>query len=657
MTETVSNVYDLIYPSPATLKEISCNALVTGLWRWEVENRLIDDFMPDLDIGKNLNPNIPSPIKRIIDECANIFVFSKEEWSIYHHRKLFFDRDNMTSILLNFCDFIFDRNGSIDYIRTAKRMMTCDRLSNDEKFKIACMYCFEDDIRRIWPSVSENLDYDKIAFDRSPELFYWVCVLRQGRPDPGADPIDDCMFQACISKHWSSAEYFWNRIRPENRFPKIIDLSLAEKESFVRLMLPKLSDEQLDRFVLQRGSHLIQDLVTRSRYPFYALPTWMYIRNKMNESNFIDLIESLVYAETNSRIGEYVFNVNSVKLEDRSSADDETYYLCCEIWRNSPDEWKRSVIKNILTQDHLFVRDEISSKWRQIQLLLTLLLEAPFKERNDFWKKNWRSLIVGPRGKDLHRIMKLCFEDENDIAKFKETSMSDPEIVSKYCSDMLRSIYYEKFNDILNFCYPDTRKRRDLKQRLVRSVFMSESFVLDTEHVFEVELLDDFINGVFDDAEVAADFKNNFMSFRSFYALEHVLYHCTHSSFECSSDHLIRFIDLFVSNEEVRNLVKERILEYVRYALLYCYNIHGISGDDLQTILVWCLGDEDEVTKFKKSELPMRHFFAIERIWKECTPLELKMNDDHFGGFLKWYFRNPEEIDEFNRLFADRFTV
>ncbi|XP_065204468.1 uncharacterized protein LOC135834500 isoform X6 [Planococcus citri] len=669
MTETVSNVYDLFYPSPAPLKEISCNALVTALWRWEVENRVRDDRMPDLDIRKNLNPNIPSPIKRIIEECANRFVSFKEKWSVYHHDKLFFDRNDMTSILLNFYDFIFDRNGSIDYIRTAKRIMTCDRLSNDEKFKIACMYCFEDDIRRIWPSVSENLDYDKITFDRSPELYYWVCVLRHGRPDPDDDsvddPVDDCMFRACTSlhliitntqrsQHWSSVEYFWNRIRPESRFQKTNHLSHWERESFVRLMLPKLTNEELERFVLERGSYLIQSLMTKSQYKFYALPTWMYIKNKMNENNFTDLIQSLTYAETNSHKAEDTLDENSAELGARPSTEDQTD-LCCEIWRTSPDKLKRSVVGTILTQRYLFCRNIITSTGhREIRFLLALLLDASFKERNGFWKNTWRNLIVATRGKDLHRIMKLCFKGENDIAEFKETSMYDHENIKTYCSGLLREGNFEDFDDILIFCCPDTQKRIDLKQRLLLSCLLSEYFTFSSKLLTRAKLLNDFINDAFDDAEVVADFKNNFMSFP---AIVYVLQECIYSGYECSSDHLTRFIDTFVSNEEVTYLLKQRILEYVRNMLLDGHSIRRISADDLQTILVWCLGNEEEVTKFKKLELPMSEFFANEDNWKKCTPLEIKMNDTDVGGFLKWYFRNPEEIDEFNRLFADRFTV
>ncbi|XP_065204491.1 uncharacterized protein LOC135834500 isoform X28 [Planococcus citri] len=609
MTETVSNVYDLIYPSPATLKEISCNALVTGLWRWEVENRVTDNFISVVDMRKNLDPNIPSPIKRIIEECADRFIESKRVWWD-QHEKLFSNRSDINGIIFNYCDFIIDRDGEIHYTRTAKRMMTCDLLSDDEKFKIACMYCFEDDIRRIWPSVSEKFDLDEINFDRSSHLFYWICMLRNEPnriPYFDNDRINEFMLNACPFQQWSSKEYFWNRISsPESRFTETISLSRWEKESFVRSMLPKLSDQLLEDFVLERGDDLIYDLVTR---------------------NLIEL-----------------FIENSAQLEDET-------YLCCEIWRNSPDEWKRSTARNILTQDHLFVRDSIRlTQYREIRFLLTLLSDASFKERNDFWKMNWRNLIVGTRVKDLHRIMKLCFKDENDIAKFKEASMCDLEGIDTHLRVLLRYLYFEKVNDLLTFCCPDSQKRMDLKQRFLRSCISAEYFYLKIGNFSEFERLNEFINDACDNAEVAADLKNRIISFCR---IENILYECIYLGSECSFDHFTRFLDTFVSNEEVKNSLKQSVLEYVRSTLLEGF-IGIISADGFQKILVWCLGNEEEVAKFKKSLIPMSDFFANDNNWRRFTPLDVKINDRLVGGFLKWYFRNPEEIDEFNRLFADR---
>lgn len=60
MTEIVSNLYDLIYPSPMTLKEIASGAVAVELWRWELNQYSVKNnlnmFEPGSGIFKNHNP-------------------------------------------------------------------------------------------------------------------------------------------------------------------------------------------------------------------------------------------------------------------------------------------------------------------------------------------------------------------------------------------------------------------------------------------------------------------------------------------------------------------------------------------------------------------------------------------------------------------------
>ncbi|XP_065204480.1 uncharacterized protein LOC135834500 isoform X17 [Planococcus citri] len=655
MTEMASsNVFDLIYPSPATLQEISSGVLVSGLWRWEVENRENDDFykfLSELKLCKNLLPNTPSPIKRMMKVYCRRFISSLNEWLSDHYMKLFhFHHDDKFRILRDFYDFICDRHGNIHFLHTARRMMICDRLSNDEKFKIACMYCFEDDIRRIWPSVSEKLDLNEINFGKTPELFYWICMLRNEPdriPNYRNHPIHVVMLRACLSRfyRWSSVLYFWNRICPENRLTYAIYVSQIFKETFVRFILPTLSDQLLHKFVAERGSFLMEDLLTNCNDKFCALPTWMYIRNRMNENNYPLLIKSLIKSESNYEISEDYLDEGS--LFDRSSTVYRTY-LRCEVWKSSSDTLKRSAIKFILTQDQLFSRICMRlEEFKETRFLFTVLSDASFEERNAFWHKNWCDAMVDMSGADLHRMMKLCFKDENDIIRFKETSMAEYGNIGPYCNMLMKLGNFEKLNDILIFCCTDTTKRKVIKQHLIQSWFFDDSLVIKERHLTDVELMIEFINDACDNAEIAANFKNGFASLRR---VEFILIECLTSSFECTSDHLIHFIETFVQTQEVTVTLKQDILNCVRDFLIGG-NVTRISVDDLQTILLWCLGNDDEVTNFKLS-LSINNVFRL--VSSEANLSELKTQNPNFAEFLKWYFRTPEEIEKFEKGFADQ---
>ncbi|XP_065204477.1 uncharacterized protein LOC135834500 isoform X14 [Planococcus citri] len=658
----VSNVFDLIYPSPATLQEISSGALVSALWHWEVKNRVNDDFeefLSELDLCQSLPLKMPSPIKRMIQEYSQRFVSSIKQWLFGHYKRLFhFHRNNKFHILHDFYDFTCNRFGNIHFLRTARRMMICDRLSNEEKFKIACMYCFEDDIRRIWPLVSERLRFNVTNYshlEENPELFYWISKLRNEpdqMPDNGNDTLADVIVGSYISPslHWSSVLYFWNRASPENRLARAIDLSQDIKEIFVRFILHTLSDQELDEFAAEKASSLMYALLTNSFDKFCVLPTWMYIKNKMNESNFPRLIGALIKYETNYYDNTLVDEEDPFRLDDWSSTGDNTY-LCCEVWRSTPDELKRSAIKYILTRDQLFIRKHIRpTLFKETRFLLTVLSDASFEDRNALWHKYWRHMMTDMRVTDLHRIMKLCFRDENDITRFKETSMAEHENIGEYCNMLMKLGYFKELNDILMFCCPDTNKRKVIKQFVTYSCFFDEPMVINEGHLTEVELMNEFINDASDDAETAASFKNGFASFSR---VEKILRQCIISEFNCaSSDHLIHFIETLVHTEDATVALKQEILNYVR-GFLMNGNVTGASVYDLQTILLWCLGNEDQVTNFKQS-LSISHVFRLVR--SEANLFELK-TDPNFDEFLKWYFRTSEKIEEFERQFSDQSKI
>ncbi|XP_065204478.1 uncharacterized protein LOC135834500 isoform X15 [Planococcus citri] len=656
MAEKVSNVFDLTYPSPATLQEISTSAVVSGLLHWEVDHHTDDDFyefLSELNLCENLSPSIPSSIKRMIEVYSGRFMSSVRKCMFSRDTPMFpFHCKGASCVLYDVHYYTCDRVGNINFLGAARQMMTCDQLSNDVKFKIACVYCFEDDIRRIWPLVSEKLDLNEIVFNKNAELFYWICMLRNEPdriPNPGDDSIDDVMLRACAHSpyHWTSILHFWNRIRPENRLERAIDLSQWPKEVFVRFILPTLSDQELDEFVTKRGSLLMERLLTYSDDKFCVLPTWMYIKDKMNESNFPLLIEMLIDSETNYEVTPNFHHERSLQLGDWTCTEYRTY-LRCEVWRSSPDKLKRSAIKYILNRDELFSGPSIrDAKFKGTSFLLTVLSDASFEDMNAFWRKNWRRVMVDMSGADLHRIMKFCFEDENDITQFKETSMAEYGNISVYCHALMKLGYFKKLNEVLIFCCTDTNKRKDIKQRLIQSCFSDDSWVIVESHLTEVELINEFVNDAFDNSETAANFKNAITSFRR---VESILRDRIIPCFKCTSNHLIHFIETLVQTEEVIVTLKEDILNYLR-AFLIGGNILGVSVDDLQTILRWCLGSDDEVTNFKQS-LSIKDVFR--RVSDEASLSELKIRDSSFCWFLKWYFRTPEEIEKFEKGVADQ---
>ncbi|XP_065210351.1 uncharacterized protein LOC135838588 [Planococcus citri] len=663
MTESTDQVYDLTYPSPVTLKEISAIAIVAELWREEIaraEIKSLDELhlVKDNILLKSVTLNIPSTIYDILVEYVAKFRVSIADWIKYHSKDVLFDTDynsHIEQLLNNFHDFVWDWNGAIHYVRTAKRMMLCDQFTAVEKFKIACWYCFEDDIEQIWPFASLDINLAQIDFYDRPLPYYWICCLRNelhNLPNPEDEPIDEVMFNYHLSQDFFAREYFWNRIPHERRSqPTVMMSSSFHSSLFARFTLPRLNDFELEEFLAENGVNFMYSLLNFAIEKVHVLPAWMYIRNKLNRSQFILLIEKLLEAETRVLTAKERMNSNDV-------------YLCCEIWKNSPENLKQCVLNDVLLNETLFKSPRMRSsdtKPREMRFLITVLLEATFEQRHKFWCKNWRNLINGARVKDLLAVMKLCFRNENDVSLFKEQHMSKYENIGPYCVELLRLCYFKELRVLLSFCCSDEQKLRELKQQLLRSNFLGENSILSYTICRSYKELNALVEDAFEDVGLRVEFKNQFVSSP---VTEH--YFCDYID-SGEFDRLIQFVETFAPEEAV-HVLKQRLLDFFNEHLVSGV-IYEMKGDKLQKFLVWLLDSEDEISKFKQS-LKVDDIFC-NVIQNECDEFSDEESDgsddgymryvpypDRLDNFINWYFNNnAEEIRKIKERFSDRLEV
>ncbi|XP_065223855.1 uncharacterized protein LOC135848018 [Planococcus citri] len=604
MAEITSEVYDIIHPSPVSLKQLSAITVSLEIWRRQVvEDRKtsgkLDAFDPfytlereDTWLEKKL-PDLPSMIYRTIENFLSRFRRSMLSWANHHHRKgLCWDGSK------DFDDFVCDYDGSVDYARTAERVMRWKKFSSEMKFTVACMYFFEEDVRRIWPSVSANMNVNLIDFDKCPAVYYWICRLTNKLdkiPNWEGETVDERMFEMSMPYNRPSVEYFWNRIPVE----KQVQSAVAELRGydFVRFVLPKLDDVQLDEFV-NGGSRrrLYKVFLNLHSDEWTILRTWFHIRNVIKETNFTNLI------------------IRMFDVEDFSTVDDDYFssgeweFLCCQIWKHTPLNLKRSTIR-VFSSDNTWIAainihdcGECDCQKINVDLLLTILQDASLEERNLFLHNCWGCFIKPLQIKDLQRVIGLCFENEVEITQFKRNVMVKSEDVFQHCLSLLKDRHFDELNAFVSFCCPKSKSARNFKQRILRSAFLGEDCKLSgwifrsytSEYVSHIEVLNKFVDGAFDDYDLSVDFKDLFMSSTSF--LRHL------SSIMCEShislDKLTKFIDTFVSTEEVLTQVKMRLIDSLKeYGATNAIDRRYIRL--LDEILPWCLGSNEGVEEFK----------------------------------------------------------
>ncbi|XP_065225957.1 uncharacterized protein LOC135849442 isoform X4 [Planococcus citri] len=612
MTESISEVYDIFHPTPVSLKQLSAIAVSLGVWCCKVDyyrNGQLFIFYPKIERNslKSMLPILPSVIFELIYEYVVKFGSSLKSWLNHHYDKVSPSRDRCKNeILKEFDDFVCDHNGLIHHTRTAKRLMHCTFLNECEKFRIACTYFFEDHIRRIWPNVRTEMNIAADArFDLHPQLYYWICYLKNelnkiSIPRP-LSSIDELMFDKCLPDNRPSVEYFWFRIPLRRRLRRALNLFDRNVNSFLKFILQKLGDQQLNEFVDRKGCEFMIILSTRihDHDEGLFLPTWKYIKSRVNDNTLANLISKMFQREAGG-------------FERYSSSTLKHWsFLCSEIWDNINADLKPSIAESVLSRNELFEAQRMSrlylmnpTYWaRYVQFLLTILSCATFEQKKPFWRNCWRSLIKGARVGELQRIIKLCFENEEEIAEFRKNVMARSRIVRRRCVLLLLNADFDELNALVDFCNPDSETARICKQEILRSSFLGQSTSLNPNIIKKGEKFRLFVDNAFNNADLSTDFKNQLMSSlaNQIKLSSYIL------SWSVPFKALMEFVDVFPLTEQCALQMKEHIKKYLielmsdpesreRPDVLF-------KKPSLYQFLLWCLGSDKEVAALKRTYL------------------------------------------------------
>ncbi|XP_065217647.1 uncharacterized protein LOC135843629 [Planococcus citri] len=624
MDEVPSGVYDIFHPTPISLKELSAIAISLEIWRgrlheYRQSGKLNSEFLPHKERFslKSMLPDLPSAIYNTIEEYLSVFGYSLGHWMSYHFEDVLLYRyKHKNHILEHFDNFVCEYDGNIDYVRTAKRLMCCDRYSEVEKFIIACTYFFEDDIRRIWPSVSSKIDLtetrfrspsvgpertmylDALDYDHCPLLvYYWICRLTnqlQKIPTVQNTTIDETMFDACIPHIRPAVVYFWNRIPSEKRLEKAEEVFGYSTESFARFILPIMDDQLLDKFAGGSGGFVIRNLLNNfPRAKRLVLGTWLYIRNIIGEISFVFLVLQML------QIGsQYYQRVNS-----------EFFFR--ELWNIVPLHLKRSLIRNISSSmlEDLAVGDDDHHCGHadcledgdgdtlriRADFLLIILEYATLEERTAFWRNCWNHLITLIRSDDLQhlqRIIKLCIEDDDEISRFKRNVLAESDLVQKRCVSYLTNADFDILNTFVSFCFPELLTARTFKQQLLQLAFLGENCPFNSRIVRGLDVFNEFIDEAYQDADSSTDFKNKFVSSPS-----NQLRLCELTcSGEVSLKELVKFIHSLGSTEQTVSQIKVRMRDYLekQFGRTRSCNRIKLMGSRYLPISSWCSEQTEE---------------------------------------------------------------
>ncbi|GBM92822.1 hypothetical protein AVEN_45852-1 [Araneus ventricosus] len=152
--------------------------------------------------------------------------------------------------------------GTVDYQKTAEKLIRHKKLDTVKQYKLACLYCLEDYIPALWEKLPEE---DKTYFYKAeessqvtePELeFCWPYILKgegnkldnmPGRPSGNPTTFNQYAFEYSASEgNKAASEYFFRKLTNDEREDSLFEaaqtLVIERSEDFESFPDSKLSD-------------------------------------------------------------------------------------------------------------------------------------------------------------------------------------------------------------------------------------------------------------------------------------------------------------------------------------------------------------------------------------------------------------------------------
>ncbi|XP_065217729.1 uncharacterized protein LOC135843692 [Planococcus citri] len=554
-------------------------------------NKEIDILCYEMDL---ISVTLPESITDMLRELSDRMDKPIAEWWRYHWDQVFLRKMPSDDMITLFDRLVWLPNGSISFEQTARKLLDSDKLTNVQKFQIACTYCFIDDVNRLKETLSPDemhLATESLCTDVDPFLEYWCCKIRHVTGFRHLTNTNIHFFSELIQpiyrkyySHWPVVEYFWKQSFDEEgrlkNAKEIIYTAYSGTPELIWHLLPKLSSSQLVWMMRENGYEIMLYFAREPKYIEYTMLTWKRVVNLINDDVLNCLLRSVTGMEA-----------------DRDYVD----RLLRRMWLCMSQQQKKFVANQ---QEFDYVAkwiDDCEFNSPNYQLIFEVFLLWDSERRHRHWKADWTRLVIGQmkHKNKIEEMMKIIFDSNENIAAFKRTVMTDYNSIRTVSELVLNWGLLQELQNYLNFCTEDQDVIRNLKKQIITSMPKDDLFytlcdccddeVLDAEFKY-------FLRDIFAVDEIK-DFQKDVL-IASLVKMEEMLR-------DGSVDQVIQCIEKYLSSEEDLFAIK---LHFMKFSP----NLFEIVGETIKMpewvdFLSWCLdGNKSLIERFKISLQPTK---------------------------------------------------
>ncbi|XP_065220009.1 uncharacterized protein LOC135845409 isoform X3 [Planococcus citri] len=562
---------------------------------------------------------LPSIIRQMIKECILVVENSLKKWSKFHDSCIFSHRKD-ENIAIVFEDFMAWRaDGTINFEETAVNLIECDKSSQMEKYRLACIYCLVDDVKKLWPI---ETDADQ------PLIKYWNQRM-SGEQCAESSLLKDNSFH-----NQSAFEYLWGFMTDDEQVRKVKNISnWSTGKSLLKYALLKLSESQLERVMMSHASDVFYALYFESKAS--VIPLWDHVKNVITPNVFKAII-----------------------LQFLAFATRKVPSLAYDLWIRAPE-----LLKNhILVNNFQYV---LNCSTKDERLFFDLLLTTDVETREKIWREKWRDIIVDVSPSYLQKIMELCLGSGDEIASFKKTHLSNYPLIEKCCKTMVLAGHFDEMSDFFHFASDDSEIIFNLKTNVLKSQFLRDAYI-KVQRVKDMDSVVTFLRNTFPDTSERQEFERNLiLSDESL----------TYFRLVMQNDvNLIVGVKHFVCNIlslDADLASAKSMLLMLNYEILISGNfkINSRSNSSSRNDFIkWCLNDDNDALVNFKQSLPVSQIFytmlekcALElKQWVDRNPTPAGQSPryssiysesifSHLNWFLEWVFLTKEAVLDFKR--------
>ncbi|XP_065208948.1 uncharacterized protein LOC135837561 [Planococcus citri] len=628
----------LFMNTPSSLQILASTEVALTLWqsRCAASDHSYENFGSFLWVNQVFSCEellvgwIPPQIRSQIDDKITTVGEELRGWRCFHGSVFKSEKAFFKCIK----HIVLDFSGTIGYKATAMNILDSGEFADLENYKMACLYCLEDQVRRFWPLVTTDVNLNHGTCN----LRYWHDFMILGQENPRSRrpsvPFRERWIQFANWKNDRTAfEHFYQMLPARETVDQTVYYLRDSKYQAAIRSLPTLNRIQVEEIFKRKASTMFGILARNDEVYFsqYAYQSWTLVRHLIleNEETFF----SVVYILWRIAFCPKTLGVSHTRCHKINK-------LLLEIWSDASDELKAAVSNNHINEFfdedfNEFGSDYFHYHGHDMKFTIDLLNISRDVDKVSLWVDNWRGFALRAKLSDFKRLMRSCSVFNEDDVEFYKIRLLDFE---DFFPTLIKNGFYSDLKDYLYFCSTD----EEHFQLLAKKELESNLDIIIRHDNGQFAKFEWFVGKLFSNKKKDADgFKAQMIS--SAESFKHLL--------KARNDRQIRSYDFstligrFATEEDESNLVKRNLLEHWRSYPMNCRR-RIVYFDEWIEFLEWCIPDYEEHSAFKRS-LNVDEVF-LKLLNDNAMGMGMSISDEvSLDDILRWYFGNEEDRKNF----------